>query len=72
VPSGSPFDVEGTDLPLTAEDIVSFVREGLQRPVAHPPLPFDGEARQLRGLPDLAFMLRLYDLRPKNGWQGIS
>jgi uncharacterized protein (DUF362 family) len=28
VPSGSPFDVEGIELGVTTEEIVSFVREG--------------------------------------------
>lgn len=27
-PSGSPLDIEGVDLGLTAEEIVAFVREG--------------------------------------------
>jgi antitoxin Phd len=34
-PSGSPFDVDGIDLGVTTEEIVSFVREG--RRGAKPP-----------------------------------
>jgi uncharacterized protein (DUF362 family) len=35
VPSGSPFDIEGVDLGITVQEIVSFVYEG--RRGAEPP-----------------------------------
>jgi len=40
VPNGSPLDVEGVELGVTTDEIVTFVREG--RRGAEPPRPASG------------------------------